>query len=109
MRILMIAPEPFLEPRGTPFSVYNRIKALLASGYQVDLVTYPVGKPVTLQGLRIYRAPRLFFIREVKIGPSLTKLVLDLFVFLIAVKRLCISRYRYIHTHEEAGVMGAVL
>ena len=109
MRILMIAPEPFLEPRGTPFSVYNRIKALLASGYQVDLVTYPVGKPVELPGLRIYRAPRLPFIREVKIGPSLAKFVLDLFVFFIATKQLCVSRYSYIHTHEEACVMGTVL
>ena len=33
MRILMIAPEPFFEPRGTPFSEYHRIKALLALGH----------------------------------------------------------------------------
>lgn len=108
MRILMIAPEPFLEPRGTPFSVYYRIKSLLSSGYQVDLVTYPVGKQVALPGLRVYRAPRLPFIHEVKIGPSLAKFPLDLFVFIIAFWRLCVRRYRYIHTHEEAGVMGAV-
>jgi len=105
----MIAPEPFLEPRGTPFSVYNRIKALLSSGYQVDLITYPVGKQVTMPGLRVYRAPRLPFIHEVKIGPSRAKIVLDMFVFIIAIWRLCVRRYRYIHTHEEAGVMGAML
>ena len=28
MRILMIAPEPFFEPRGTPFSEFHRIRAL---------------------------------------------------------------------------------
>jgi glycosyltransferase involved in cell wall biosynthesis len=109
LRILMIAPEPFLEPRGTPFSVYNRIRALLSFGYQVDLITYPVGKRVTMPGLRVYRAPRLPFIRAVKIGPSLAKFSLDLFVFIIAFWRLCVGRYRYIHTHEEAGAMGAVL
>jgi glycosyltransferase involved in cell wall biosynthesis len=108
MQILMIAPEPFLEPRGTPFSVYSRIKALLSLGYQVDLVTYPIGKQVELPGLRVYRAPRLPFIREVKIGPSLAKFPLDLFVFLTALWRLCMRRYSFIHTHEEAGVMGAV-
>ena len=32
MRILMIAPEPFFEPRGTPFSEYHRIRALLELG-----------------------------------------------------------------------------
>src|SRR5579875_1388386 len=105
----MIAPEPFLEPRGTPVSVYYRIKALLSSGYQVDLITYPIGKEVILPGLRIYRAPRLPFMREVKVGPSWTKFLLDLFVFGIAVWRLCTGHYRYIHTHEEAGVMGAIL
>ncbi len=43
MRILMIAPEPFFEPRGTPFSEYHRIRALLDLGHTVDLVTYPFG------------------------------------------------------------------
>ena len=28
MHILMIAPEPFFEPRGTPFSEFHRIRAL---------------------------------------------------------------------------------
>ena len=37
----MIAPEPFFEPRGTPFSEFHRIRALSALGHQVDLVTYP--------------------------------------------------------------------
>ncbi len=46
MRILMIAPEPFFEPRGTPFSEFHRIRALTALGHQVDLVTYPFGEDV---------------------------------------------------------------
>ena len=44
VRILMIAPEPFFEPRGTPFSEFHRIRALTALGHQVDLVTYPFGQ-----------------------------------------------------------------
>ena len=109
MRILMIAPEPFLEPRGTPFSVYHRAKALVTLGYEVDIVTYPIGKQVALPGLRIYRAPALPFIHKVKIGPSLAKFPLDLCVLLTAVWWLCWRRYHYLHTHEEAGVMGIVL
>lgn len=109
MRILMIAPEPFLEPRGTPFSVYHRTRALVTLGYEVDLVTYPIGKQVTLPGLRIYRTPALPFIRKVKIGPSLAKFPLDILVFLTAIWRLSRARYPYLHTHEEAGLMGVVL
>ena len=39
MKILMLAPEPFFQPRGTPISVYQRIKALSALGHEVDLAT----------------------------------------------------------------------
>ena len=53
MRILMIAPEPFFEPRGTPFSEFHRIRALTALGHQVDLVTYPFGEDVSMPGLRV--------------------------------------------------------
>ena len=105
----MIAPEPFLEPRGTPFSVYHRAKALVTLGYEVDLVTYPIGKRVALSGLRVYRAPALPGLHHVKIGPSLAKVPLDALLFLTAAWRLCQKRYRYLHTHEEAGAMGAVL
>ena len=58
MRILMIAPEPFFEPRGTPFSEYHRIRALLELGHTVDLVTYPFGRDVALSGLRVFRCLR---------------------------------------------------
>lgn len=105
----MIAPEPFLEPRGTPFSVYHRAKALTTLGHQVDLVTYPIGKRVEMPGLRVYRSLALPFIRKVKIGPSFAKLPLDLFLFLTALWRLSVGHYQYLHTHEEAGFMGVFL
>ena len=57
MHILMIAPEPFFEPRGTPFSEFHRIKALIALGHTVDLVTYPFGRDVDMPGLRVFRLP----------------------------------------------------
>jgi hypothetical protein len=47
VKILMIAPEPFFEPRGTPFSEYHRIRALIDLGHTVDLVTYPFGRDVS--------------------------------------------------------------
>ncbi len=56
MRILMIAPEPFFEPRGTPFSEYHRIRALTSLGHEVDLVTYPFGHDVAMPGLRVFRS-----------------------------------------------------
>lgn len=109
MRILMIAPEPFFEPRGTPFSEFHRIRALTALGHQVDLVTYPFGHDVAMPGLRVFRALRPPFVHRVKIGPSLAKLPLDAFLALTAVRRAFSGRYDAIHSHEEGGVIGVVL
>ena len=105
----MIAPEPFFEPRGTPFSEFHRIRALTALGHQVDLVTYPFGQPVSLPGLRVFRSLRPPFMRGVKVGPSLAKIPLDLLLTLTAIRRAAFDRYDAIHSHEEGGVIGAVL
>ena len=77
MKILMIAPEPFFESRGTPFSEYFRIKALTELGHQIDLATYPIGKDIEMAGLSIHRSLPVPGIRKVKIGPSIGKLILD--------------------------------
>jgi glycosyltransferase involved in cell wall biosynthesis len=109
MRILMIAPEPFFEPRGTPFSEYHRIRALLDLGHTVDLVTYPFGADVDLPGLRIFRAARPPFIRHVKVGPSPAKLFLDMTLTLTALNRARLEKYDAVHSHEEGAAIGVVI
>jgi glycosyltransferase involved in cell wall biosynthesis len=109
MRILMIAPEPFFEPRGTPFSEYHRIRALGDLGHQVDLVTYPFGRDVSLPGLRIYRCARPPLVRSVRIGPSLPKVLLDLSLAVAACGRALRGRYDAVHSHEEGSAVGVVL
>lgn len=105
----MLAPEPFFEPRGTPFSEYHRIKALGELGHHVDLVTYPIGRDVELPNLRIYRSLRPPFVTKVRIGPSFTKIVLDgLMLFTIA-RHALTKKYDAIHSHEEMGLVGVWL
>jgi glycosyltransferase involved in cell wall biosynthesis len=108
MRVLMIAPEPFFQPRGTPFSEFYRIRAFTELGHQVDLVTYPIGSDVSIPGLRIFRTPGVPGLRSVKIGPSLAKIPLDILVFLSSLRRLLSDRYDFLECHEEAGFMGVV-
>ena len=105
----MLAPEPFFEPRGTPFSEYHRIKALGELGHQVDLVTYPIGRNVDLPNLRIFRALRPPFLRKVRIGPSVTKVLLDALMLLTIARRALATRYDAIHSHEEMGLVGVWL
>ena len=109
VKILMIAPEPFFEPRGTPFSEYHRIRALLELGHTVDLVTYPFGRDVRLPGLRVFRCLRPPFIREVRIGPSFAKIPLDAAITLTTMRRALSERYDVVHSHEEGSFIGVVV
>lgn len=75
----------------------------------MDLITYPLGEQITLRHLTVYRAPSLFFIRSVKPGFSLAKILLDLLLFCTALGVLARQRYVALHTHEEAALIGIVL
>ncbi len=105
----MLAPEPFLAPRGTPVSIYFRIKALSELGHKIHLITYHLGEDVDLKNVKIHRIPRLFFIRRIKIGISMAKILLDFLLFFKAVTRLIKEKYDIVFSHEEASLMGVVL
>jgi len=105
----MIAPEPFFEPRGTPFSEFHRIRALLELGHEVDLVTYPFGANVTMPGLRLFRSLRPPLMRSVSVGPSFAKLPLNALLTLTVFRRALSQRYDVIHSHEEAGLIGVAV
>lgn len=109
LRILMLAPQPWFQPRGTPFSVLHRIKALSLLGHQIDLVTYHIGQDVLINNLTIYRAKKVPFIQKIKIGPSLPKVFLDIALYNKALELLRKNRYDYLHTHEEAAFFGIPL
>jgi glycosyltransferase involved in cell wall biosynthesis len=102
MRVLVVAPQPFFTPRGTPLSVYHRTAAAARLGAQIDLITYGQGADVDVPGVRLIRIPRFGMKREVPAGPSLRKLALDPFLALWTIALLLRRRYRVVHAHEEA-------
>ncbi len=99
----MIAPQPFFQPRGTPFSVLHRLNTLSKFGYKIDLLTYHLGENIDIDGVTIHRIPKVPFVKKIAIGPSKTKIILDLFVYFKAKKMLAARKYDLIHSHEEAG------
>ena len=102
MKALVIAPQPFFSPRGTPFSVYYRTLTTSELGVEVDLLTYGEGQNVDIPRVRIIRIPRFAFLGNVKVGPSLLKLFLDMFLVLWTVALLLRHHYDFVHAHEEA-------
>lgn len=108
-RVLVVAPQPFYQDRGTPIAVRQVLEALSELGYQVDLLTFPMGESVTLPGLRILRVKPLLPVRDVPIGFSFSKVVLDLSLAALARRLLRSRRYVAIHAVEEAAFPCAVL
>jgi len=105
----MLAPQPFFTPRGTPFSVLYRLRALSHLGHEVDLLTYPMGDSPEIPGVVIHRIPRIPGVHSVRIGPSPMKILLDGLLLVQAAWMAHENSYDLIHTHEEAGLMGVAL
>ena len=102
MKALVIAPQPFFTPRGTPLSVYYRTMITAELGVKIDLIAYGEGQDVEIPGARIFRTPRFAFLGNVKTGPSILKLFLDIFVLFRTIGLLTFNRYDFVHAHEEA-------
>ncbi|MBI2558001.1 glycosyltransferase family 4 protein [Candidatus Woesearchaeota archaeon] len=108
-KILMISPEPFYQPRGTPISILHRIKALSKLGYKIDLLAYHIGGDVKIKNMKVYRIPDMPLIKNIKIGPSYTKILLDFFLLSKAISLSRKNKYDFIHAHEEACFIGIIL
>jgi glycosyltransferase involved in cell wall biosynthesis len=108
MRILLVAPQPFYQERGTPIAVRMLVEVLCGQGHAVDLLTYHEGADLDIDGLRILRIPALPGLRHVPIGISWKKLVCDLLLSARLLGLALSRRYDVIHAVEEA-VFPAVL
>jgi glycosyltransferase involved in cell wall biosynthesis len=102
MKVLVVAPQPFFSPRGTPFSVYYRAVVMSELGASIDLLTYGVGQDIDVAGVRLVRIPRLRLLEPIPVGPSWRKLLLDVFMLIWTLGLIIKNRYPIVHAHEEA-------
>jgi glycosyltransferase involved in cell wall biosynthesis len=111
MRILVLAPQPFYQDRGTPIALRHLLEAWSRLGYEADVLTFPVGADVSIPGVRIRRIGNPFGIRSVPIGFSLKKLVLDVQMAFALRRHLRrhAGRYACIHAVEEAAFLGVLI
>lgn len=108
-RILLIAPQPFFQWRGSPLRVSFNARALAELGYTVDLLVMPVGEDLAIPGVTLHRGPNLVRARDLPIGPSAAKAVLDLGLFGKAAVLARRNHYDVFHGIEDAGPIAAVL
>lgn len=102
MNVLMLAPHPFYQERGTPIAVDLVLRVLSSRGEYIDVVTFPEGRNIDYTNVRIYRTPAFWFTHNVRPGFSLKKVVCDIFLFIKAVQLVRLRKYDIIHAGEEA-------
>ncbi len=109
MNVLMLAPHPFYQARGTPIAVDLVLRVLSGRGEVVDVVTFAEGKDMHYANVKIYRTPPFRFTRNIRPGFSLKKLICDLFVFIKAIQLVRTGRYDLVHAGEEAVFMALII
>ena len=102
-RVLLISPQPFFAWRGSSIRVKFNVQALAEHGYQVDLLTIPIGEEAPSTPARVIRVWNLFGAKTISIGPSPLKIWFDLLLFIRGVGLIFANRYDVIHGTEEAG------
>lgn len=102
MKILLLAPQPFYEERGTPIAVKWVAETLGAAGHAVDLLTFPFGQEVAMPGVRVVRSKRPAGVRRVPIGFSFAKVRCDVHLYRAACALLRETRYDVVHACEES-------
>jgi glycosyltransferase involved in cell wall biosynthesis len=106
VRVLVLAPHPFFQERGTPIDVEILVRALGArADTRVDLLVYAEGEDRSYPGVTLHRAADLRLARGVRPGFSPRKLVADALLFAKALQLVRRNRYDVIHAGEEAAFM----
>jgi glycosyltransferase involved in cell wall biosynthesis len=112
MRILVLAPQPFFQERGTPIAVRLAVETLaekLAHNrtphHPIDLLVYDEGSDITIPGVRLMRVRTPRVLRGVRPGISIKKLLCDglmaLQVFSLLIRARS-NQYDVIHAVEES-------
>jgi len=102
-RILLIAPEPFFHAAGTPLNIRSICRALTEGGYEVHLLTLPLGADVAMPGLVYHRTARIPGIMSVPVGFSLGKAAYNLILALHLFGLMVRLRPLAVHAFEEAA------
>jgi glycosyltransferase involved in cell wall biosynthesis len=106
MRILLLAPHPFYQERGTPIAVGLLAAALADRGETVDILTYHEGEDRAYgANVTIHRIAPPPFAHGVRPGFTLKKLICDAAMYRKASAMARCHAYDCIHAVEESVFM----
>ena len=109
MRILLLAPHPFYQARGTPIAVRTVLEFLSARGHHVDVLTYHEGSNVDIPNVSIHRIPTVPGCRNIRPGFSFKKLACDVVMTSSAYRMMRRTRYDLVHAVEEGAFIALAM
>ncbi len=108
-RLLFMTSVPFFQWRGSSIRVAFNVQALADLGYEVDLLTIPVGETKFIPGVTVHRVSNPFRVTNIPIGPSLHKLIFDFLILFKALAMVIHHQYVAVHAVEEVGLIGLLI
>lgn len=102
LRILILAPQPFYQDRGTPIAVRLLATELARLGHQVDLLVFHEGTDVSIPGVTLFRTIGSPYLNNIRPGFSLKKIICDLRMYTVADTLLKAYSYDLVHAVEES-------
>ena len=103
LHILVLAPQPFFQNRGTPIAVRKLVEQLTGDGHRVDLLVYAEGEDIVIPNCTVHRIPRLPGIQGIRPGFSLKKLAADIAFSVTALRMIRRLRPDVVHAVEESA------
>jgi glycosyltransferase involved in cell wall biosynthesis len=109
LRVLVLAPHPWFQERGTPMAVDALVRALTNRGYTVELLVYHEGADRRIPGCTLRRIPRIPGIRNIRPGPSWKKLICDVVMIGSALRLVRGRNIDLVHAVEESSCIALLL
>lgn len=104
----MIAPTSFFLDYGAHVRIREEARILQKGGHRVKIVTYPLGRD--LPGFDIERTLPIPFRSRHEVGPSRSKLVIDILLALKSLQTALAFRPHILHAHlHEGALIGGVI
>ena len=109
MNILLLAPQPFFQNRGTPIAVRLLSEVLTKAGHRICLLTYHEGENVEIPNVTIHRIPSVPGLSDIRPGFSFKKIVCDIMMLFMCLKIVCKTRFDLVHAVEESVFIAMLL
>ena len=109
MKILVLAPQPFFQDRGTPIAVRLLVEILAANGHEVHLLVFHEGEDIAVDNLTIHRIPALPGLGAIAPGFSVKKICCDALMAWKALRLARRHRFAVCHAVEESVFIAMAL